>query len=74
MQIMAFLFHSQVITRHRVLITRKCRLLTGVGWYSQIDVRVLITWKCRLLTGAVFGWVPALLVLIHQKCWLFDVR
>ena len=51
MLIMAYLFHFQVITHYRVLITQKCRLLTGVECIGTQNTVVLITQKCRLLTG-----------------------
>ena len=37
MLIMAFLFHSQVIICHRVLITQKCRLLTSRNYICPIQ-------------------------------------
>ena len=51
MQIMAFLIHSQVIKHHRVLITQKCRLVTGLWQKYPARLPVLITQKCRLVTG-----------------------
>ena len=48
MQIMAFFIHSQVIRHHRVLVTQKCRLLTGELLSLLIPFVVLVTQKCRL--------------------------
>ena len=46
-------FHRVKLTVHAgmVLITQKCRLLTGVLVQCIVADEVLITQKCRLLTG-----------------------
>ena len=60
----------QVIKNHRVLITQKCRLVTGTNGFALIMSVVLITQKCRLVTGSrsTGGWYRP--VLITQKCRL----
>jgi len=45
------LFHSQVIMHYRVLVTQKCRLVTGVEVSDIYHCAVLVTQKCRLVTG-----------------------
>ena len=70
MLIMAFLFHSQVIIHHRVLITQKCRLVTGSSFHGRCGRLVLITQKCRLVTGSSRCMWCRASVLITQKCRL----
>ena len=60
----------QVIKNHRVLITQKCRLVTGKHPVRLHAVPVLITQKCRLVTGRVVAAYIEQMVLITQKCRL----
>ena len=58
----------QVIKNHRVLITQKCRLVTGRLQSEGVLRQVLITQKCRLVTGDTYNFNTKKVVLITQKC------
>ena len=74
MHIMAFLFHFQVIKAYRVLVTQRCRLVTGASFYQKMQKAVLITQKCRLVTGLLSNINAGVKVLITQKCRLVKVK
>ena len=59
-----------MVTAIRVLVTQKCRLVTGLTLRRSARVAVLVTQKCRLVTGAACNVLTPLLVLVTQKCRL----